>query len=435
MKSESPAKKSAESGTRGISSKLRRGGVSSAIIIGAAVAIVIGATGLGIEVSHALGNSNHPSDAAVSADTPATLPASAGDGSSSTGSTSSTLPGPSQTEAPVVAVPGGSIPGFGSFNAVTCTSDSRCLAVGADNNNNGVAAITTDAGSSWTDESVPSGTSPFDAVSCGDATHCVAVGQGVMASSSDGGSTWADHAPVTTNTTLLSVSCSSASVCLAGGVTPNPGQALLGQAELSTDGGNTWNSLSLPQGTPAIGGVACPTTTFCVAVGGAILVSNDGGQTWTQRTLASGTGGSPLRSVSCSSAMHCVAVGANVLGEEDSTVAGEAYVTTDGGTTWQPAPLPANTAAVDQVTCGSDQTCLVGGSSDRRGGTAAAFAETSDGGTSWTAASPPSGMSAIAGMACRDDGHCVAVGNDGGQSVTGSTANGTSWAETQLASS
>jgi photosystem II stability/assembly factor-like uncharacterized protein len=128
-------------------------------------------------------------------------------------------------------------------------------------------------------------------------------------------------------------------------------------------------------------------------------------------------------------------VGSNVLGEEDPTVPGEALETSDGGTTWVSVSLPASTAAVDQVTCGSDQACFVGGSSDQRGGTAAAFAKTSDGGSSWTAASPPAGMSAIAGMACRDDGHCVAVGEDGGQAVTGSTTNGSSWAETQVASS
>ena len=127
-----------EHGAKGLRERVRRGGISSALIIAAGVVIVIGATGLGIEVSHALGDPNNAT-ATASTGTPATLPPS-GDGDSGSGSTSSTLPGPSQTQAPVVNVPGGSIPGFGSFNAVTCTSDSRCLAVRADDNNNAVAA-------------------------------------------------------------------------------------------------------------------------------------------------------------------------------------------------------------------------------------------------------------------------------------------------------
>ena len=102
-------------------------------------------------------------------------------------------------------MPGGSIPGQGSFNAVTCPSIGQCVAVGADSGGNAVVATSANAGQSWNNQSIPAIGSPLEAVSCADETHCVAVGQGTIVYSSDGGSTWTQSAPPVANVTLLSI--------------------------------------------------------------------------------------------------------------------------------------------------------------------------------------------------------------------------------------
>ena len=70
---------------------------------------------------------------------------------------------------------------------------------------------------------------------------------------------------------LHGVACPSASTCVAVG-----GDTIL----WSTDGGRTWRSQ--PSGaTNVLFGVACPGPSTCVAVGGdTILRSTDGGRTW-----------------------------------------------------------------------------------------------------------------------------------------------------------
>ena len=107
---------------------------------------------------------------------------------SNSGVTSPTLPAPSganQSLAPAIPIPGGTLPGYGNFNAVTCTAISQCLAVGGTDSGTAVAAITSNAGSTWASQSVPQGTTTLDAVSCGGPTNCVAVGQGDIMSTSE----------------------------------------------------------------------------------------------------------------------------------------------------------------------------------------------------------------------------------------------------------
>ena len=399
----------------------------TAVLATAAVLVIIISATIGIEVSHALSapDSTTPTTGAVSGAAPPTTVQPA------TGSPSNVPSGPSQVAAPIVPVPGGSTPGHGAFNAVACTTTSDCLAVGADATGAAVVATSVNSGSTWSDRSLPGGSSTLDAVSCGDSNHCVAVGKGMILSSADAGTSWKAAAPPIENTTLLGVSCSGPSACVAAGVSPEPGQAFAGHVVKTTDGGATWTAATMPPGTQALGGVACPTSTFCVAVGGSLMVSNDGGVTWSTRTLATGTGSSPLRSVSCTSASHCVAVGANVLGVNDPSLPGEAVVTNDGGATWVSATMPANTAAADQITCTPGSQCFAGGSGETRA-SAASFAGSGDGGMSWSQSSAPSGFSQVAGMACPATNHCVVVGRAGRQPVTSTTKDGSSWAVTSV---
>jgi hypothetical protein len=85
--------------------------------------------------------------------------------------------------------------------------------------------------------------------------------------------------------------------------------------------------------TSTLFGVACPSTTACVAVGssGTVLTSADGGATWTART--SGTGNF-LLGVACPSASACVAVGG-------------------GGTVLRGSPQPPATPTATQTATGT----------------------------------------------------------------------------------
>src|ERR1017187_11023401 len=91
-------------------------------------------------------------------------------------------------------------------------------------------------------------------------------------------------------------------------------------------------SFSRPAGLPAqpaLYGVACPSATTCVVVGGTdtatVLRSTDGGRTWTSTTVA---GIGALYGVSCFDGNNCVAVGTA------GGAGGDAIAVTHDGQTW-----------------------------------------------------------------------------------------------------
>jgi photosystem II stability/assembly factor-like uncharacterized protein len=378
-------------------------------------------------VAHALGTPGSPTVGSQS---------SVGNSGSTSGSTttSSTQPqalvnGPDQSKAPTFPIAGGQQPGYGNFNAVACSTTNACLAVGADDSDAAVSASSADGGVSWTNESLPTGTPPLDAVACVTGSHnCVGVGQGVITHTSDG-SHWVDAAIPLSNTTLIGANCPSTSLCVASGVTNNPDGAYRGAIVRSTDGGASWQPATLPSGTGGIGGVVCPSATDCIAVGEALLVSNDGGSTWSATTVPGGTGA--LRSITCATATQCVALGANPEGITDTNATAFAIVTNDGGNIWTKETLPAGTSNLDQISCSSSTQCVAAGVNPNPMGPAPLF-ESGDGGQSWAkASSSPSSMSAIAGVACPTIDHCAFVGRQGGgRSATAASSDLTSFVTT-----
>jgi hypothetical protein len=175
---------------------------------------------------------------------------------------------------------------------------------------------TSDAGTRWNYGTLPSGFG-FDslsALSCGDATHCMALGsisvpntdecgkvppsdpEGCMTGATewvtgvvttdDGGATWALR-PLPSSVPdpqMSDLSCSSAQQCWVGGSEAVPQQignvydggssVLLG----TTDGGASWSrsTFAIPAGAPndaggdaylAVGEISCPRADTCVALG------------------------------------------------------------------------------------------------------------------------------------------------------------------------
>jgi hypothetical protein len=146
----------------------------------------------------------------------------------------------------------------------------------------------------------------LSAVSCPDATFCMAVGnqpgnQGYAASWD--GSAWSALAAVDLDGILLSVSCASASFCAAA---DNHGYFL-------TWNGTSWSAPVLVDNDttpgPAVYSLSCPSARFCMAVDdiGQALVFN--GATWSLDTtpIFPGNYASPTQ-VSCASAAFCMAV-------------------------------------------------------------------------------------------------------------------------------
>ena len=183
---------------------------------------------------------------------------------------------------------------------------------------------------------------------------------------------------------------------------------------------------SQPSGTLSdLHGVACPSPSTCVAVGGdTILRSTDGGRTW--RRQPSGTT-IPLNGVACLSPSTCVAVGGDTI-----------LRSTDGGRTWRRQPSPIG--YVDRgcrvncpgheligVACARPSTCVVvggwwdGGYSGMppRG----TILRSTDGGRTWRR-QPSATTHILNGVACPSPSTCVVVGED---TILRSTDGGRTW--------
>jgi photosystem II stability/assembly factor-like uncharacterized protein len=184
------------------------------------------------------------------------------------------------------------------INGIDCVSTSVCEAVGYDGGNGvlGTAVRTTDGGKSWVPQPVPAAMSFPTGVACPSITTCTAVGQttirggsvqvAVIAVTTDAGTTWHRQRIPTGFTNLSGVACPQVGICEASGYGP---QAVAGTA----DGGRTWT----PQGPRAavLYGITCATPSICVAVGetrfgrGAIYRTDDRGQVWERQLIGQAT--------------------------------------------------------------------------------------------------------------------------------------------------
>jgi photosystem II stability/assembly factor-like uncharacterized protein len=389
------------------------------------VALVLVAAALGLGTSKAIAVLSDGGSNTVGSQSPTggtgTSGSTSGNSGSGTVSVGSDGANTEESGAPVILQGGGAQPGFGAYNAIACGDGSHCVAAGADGAGNGVIGDTSDGGTTWLNEKVPAGTPPLIATTCAAITHCVAVGQGAILTTSNGGTSWKMQAPPTIKTTLLGVACPSATDCLSVGAAVNPtAGAYSGEILRSTDGGSSWTVDPLPTGTLAMADVTCPTPTRCLAVGGGILTSDDGGQSWQVGTVPGGTG--VLRSISCSSTLVCVAVGPNPLGADVSSEPAAAIRTTDGGATWSNVAMPAATASIEGVTCAPSGPCYAVGPNPA--GSLSAILTTNDDGQSWTPAPLPGGLTSISGLTCPSATTCISVGRSGQSSAVARTVAG-----------
>ena len=339
--------------------------------------------------------------------------------------------------------PNGAVDNYTAFTGVSCVADEDCVAVGW-------RYVYTDPGQSFSARwqggqwsVLPGGNAvglepdSFAATSCPSTTSCVAVGAAVATTKHEhifaeqrdtAGWTIAALPAISdaSDSALNSVSCPAAGECMAVGWTADAryggGRTQRALALQLHDG--TWTQLSTadaPRGVQ-LAGVACPTRTFCAAVGAygdpAAMIYD--GTSWHDSTLPS-PGQGDLTAVSCSAADRCLAVG-YLYTETGRTIAvGYEW----SGTTWSDASA-GMAGQAQSVSCTSATFCMAVGFTGSGG---VPLAESWDG-TAWTQLSPaPSGTGVFLSVSCVTAQNCVAVG----QRYPGSPAelvqqwNGTRW--------
>jgi hypothetical protein len=330
-----------------------------------------------------------------------------------------------------------------SLNGIACPSASSCYAVGQSTVGNGSIVMTSDAGSTWTNDALPTGTGLLDAIACPSTTQCVAVGEqgttetGEALSTTDSGSSWTALAGPMDTLTLRGISCPSITTCYsvdfngnlfstsdAGAswdtgtrtdsmtsitcmsdtqcVASSSNNFLLNMGILSTvNSGTTWTPDALPEGTTGPKAIVCPSQTECMAIGrdstigGIVFISSDSGVDWTERVLPNNAPNLQLTGIACPSSLICYISGMEDYPDFSSFV----FKTTNGGNTWGQSAV--NIAPIG-IACPSTSNCFMA--------SVYGLASSTDSGANWTYQNFPLDMVDVSAIACPTLTSCFVAG-------------------------
>ena len=322
-------------------------------------------------------------------------------------------------------------PGIGSLNGISCVTHAgggHCVAVGQNSTGSGpVVLVSADGGKSWNVASLPHGFLGLFGVSCSSASRCWAVGeqdangnQAAIIATTDGGNSWTLQAVPSlpggsATPALQKISCMGRR-CLATGIR-------VGLILLTTDGGNHWSPRALPQGCKGFcaaytadtvnltsskvgyagGGNQCGGhVTHCAGI---LWKSTNGGVSW--RIVF--TGAPFVDAISCVDPSHCWAAAATFK-------TGEIYGTASGGKRWRRQTLSHFGGFFNDISClrGRHDRCFAVGENGSRN--APVIARTSDGGYHWRIDKAPPGTGplygvSMLGIGARTVGQDAAVGS------------------------
>lgn len=232
-----------------------------------------------------------------------------------------------------------------SLISLTCPTDYFCAALDRD------GRVVTRTMGLWGPPEAVGANFQLDALSCGSPTSCIAVGNEYVGVVPAGlwegkaiefnGASWGSPKRVDSygewGGHLSSLSCPSTSFCVAVG-----GVGLADYEELATFDGSNW-SANHGQPGPGLYSVSCASSVFCASVGLEAVRLFDGAS-WTSAEIA---GIAELESVSCGSESFCGAVGNNESRFFNGTSWSSAIPITSGGEQEHV-----------QIACTANGTCL-----------------------------------------------------------------------------
>jgi hypothetical protein len=237
-----------------------------------------------------------------------------------------------------------------------------------------------------------------------------------------------------TNLGPYTLRCTGVGDCLGTSLYQSPTSVA---ADVVEEVGGVWSAVAMPVPSnlrtgafPTVSALACPLRGACVVVGTyettsglteGFVVTQEGGQFVAAQAPTPGANrGSILAGVACLTTTACVAVGSYVT---TSNVEQGLFVNDDAGKlTAATPPLPGNAAsnpraALQAVSCGSSTLCVAVGTYENPSGDHLGFIDT-DSSSKWTAAKMPlpSGASAtspspaVYGLVCKGGDYCLGVG-------------------------
>jgi photosystem II stability/assembly factor-like uncharacterized protein len=312
-----------------------------------------------------------------------------------------------------------------TFNSVTFPSSLVGYIVGS----GGVIYKTTDGGSTWTQQTSPTGSTLND-VSFWDTTHGWAVGAGGVMIYTTDGTNWTLLAPSPTTQTLMGVSFVGLNGVACGGSSDNVKGTIL----YTTDGGTTWTAATTNPSADYCTDVMLSDAThgFISCDGGngvkPMMYTTDGGVNWTAATTVNYGAYSytrydleALRAIS-NTTIIATGWGSSAAGAQPTII----LVSTDGGVnynapdplySWQTFGYGDNIASFDD-----GEAVVVGGGSQTAGITIHGTGPTY---TSWTRAAAFYGDEIQDACAVPGTNKIVAVGSTG--LIALSTDRGSTW--------
>ena len=327
-----------------------------------------------------------------------------GSGTSSTSSTSSSTGHVAYSH---------TVTGVDDLYGISCPTATSCEAVGANALDGQGIVVTVTNGSPGTPHTV-SGTKAIRSVSCATPTTCEAVGtgqgHGVVLSVTGGIPSTPE--PVGDMSTFEAISCFTASACQAGGRAGTVGAVTSGPPTVSTVAGTT-----------SVNGLACPDSTTCESVASTsngklndVLVPLTGGIPGAFQVVPPGT--STFAGIACVSSSNCVAVGRGIRVANGRNTPEAVVLSVANGKPGKLTSVPSSSAALLQaVACGPSHGCEAVGTdgplSAEGGATGHGVFLSVTGGVPGTVDSVSGAPLVLNGIACPTANTCEAVGTTG----------------------
>jgi hypothetical protein len=349
-----------------------------------------------------------------------------------------------------------------AFYGVSCTSATACTAVGTYRDSSGVQVSLAEVwnGTSWSIETTPNPSgaqvSSLEGVSCTSSSKCIAVGGSEDSSGNDTtlvekrkGTSWSIEASANPSgaegSVLRSVACTSTSACTAVGLLEDSSGAIFTLAEAWN--GSSWSIQTTPNPSGStesvLDGVSCTSTGACSAVGDYVdssgaeeaLAEEWNASSWSVEAVPNPSGAqeSVLVAVACTTAGGCTAVGGFIDTSGPEMTLAEAW----NGTSWSvettPNPSGAKFSGLSGVSCNSAGGCTAVGENTDSASVGMTLAEVWNG-TSWSIQASANSKGVVqqgdlVGVACTSASACIAVGESVAEVETALVEawNGTSW--------